>query len=651
MVLLMIFNPLPTAISGSSDAWASLVANIAPLLVLVGEKHVKAYFRSMSISHIFFYTLFSPVGLITTIVTLIRLHGTPFMKKVIGRQSETRSEILADVTSVSYDGVGLEYKARGTTQVLEQTTSPSREDEARVGVYLSMSGTGQIYNKAINSHIELIRAYNEAIGCENSSKIGWCTTDVVSVRGEHGRSRARSLAFCLMQNHGASFREAVTQSDSIDYFASYDEDSAVVDLDDATRSRRLNECAVLTATHLHGPGLSPTIVSTAGAGGPFSARFSTAATRYIASFVCICANITIIAMDATTQEETMTLALISVGFATVFLTSWASTAYIARAAEICRVCLDGFDLLSAGVFSTKDPIGTGLVAPLHSIPISVPAKKPRSNLFVILLVAWSALAYCSLYLGLRATVWWVPFAMVGNSAFAACLRTLSTNEIQLESCSEHAEMGFTKYRGQSELCSLLIAQKEKYSKKANLASLDGENDSDQVYTVLAISGPNISPVSNGLRIQGNSTIQRVLLCNAYAIVEALTNKNYRPQDSGDDFSGGKASLRSELIAHDGIWQQDLDILVQLTEDFYIPSDITSRLIALLQIWVTEALLKEHVFCKCRTFRVPRNEDRSSKAASDLHIFGPFYTFFHEEQSATASGIRFLQHAAGETANA
>ncbi|MCJ1422051.1 hypothetical protein MMC32_008420 [Xylographa parallela] len=664
-----ISNPLPAAISGSSDAWASLVANVAPLLILVGEKHVKAYFKSMSNqSHFLLYAV-SPIGLITTIVTLIRLHGTPFMKQVIGRQFETRSEVLADVTSVSYNGVGLEYKGHGTNQVLEQTTSPSPEDEARVGVYLSMSGSGRIYNKAIYNHIELIRAYDEAIGCENSSEIGWYAIDVVSVRGDDGLSRARNLAFCLTRIHGASVRETITQSEFTNYFASYDEGFAVVELDEATRNRRLDECTVLTATHLNGSGLSPSITSTAGAGGQISSCFSTAATRYIATSVCIFANITIIAIDATTQEETMTLILISVGIATVFLTSWASTAFIARAADIYHVPLEGFDMLSAGVFSMMDPIGTGLLAPLSSISISVPAKKPHSVFLVVFLVMCSASGYVSLYLGLRVSVWWVPFAMLGNSVFAACLRTVSTTGIQLESCSGHKVSDFAKYRAKSELCSLLVAQKEKYSKEAVLASLGSNNGScsdictqfsfgketcphvSSVYTVLAISGPNISPLANGLRSQGYSPIQRVLLCNAYAVVEALNAKNYRLKDSDDLFSGGKASLRSEIIAHDGIWEQNLDILVQLTEDFYIPSDITSQLIALLQIWVTEAFLKEHICYKSRNFSLPQNENLSPGVATDLNIFGPFYTFLQERQSGTTSEIHSLQHIVRETASA
>ena len=61
-------NKSPAAFTNSSDAWASLVANIAPLLILIGEKHVKAYFKTMSQpSHFILYAV-SPIGLVTAIV-------------------------------------------------------------------------------------------------------------------------------------------------------------------------------------------------------------------------------------------------------------------------------------------------------------------------------------------------------------------------------------------------------------------------------------------------------------------------------------------------------------------------------------------------------------------------------------------------------
>ncbi|KAH0603608.1 uncharacterized protein H6S33_007267 [Morchella sextelata] len=99
--------------TGTSDVWAQLVANIAPLLVLVGEKHVKAYFKTMhKTSHHLLFAA-SPIGLVTAVTTLIRLGESPLLKRLIGRQFEPWAQVLMDVTSVSCGEVGLEWVREG----------------------------------------------------------------------------------------------------------------------------------------------------------------------------------------------------------------------------------------------------------------------------------------------------------------------------------------------------------------------------------------------------------------------------------------------------------------------------------------------------------------------------------------------------------
>lgn len=117
-----------SAIESSTDVWAMLVANIVPLLVLLGEKHVKAYFKTMrKRSHYLIYAI-GPIGLVTAVVTLIRIlpERHRWLKKLIGRQYERRAEVLSDVSSVSCGSVKTEYKGGA----LEQTTAPDEEDVA-----------------------------------------------------------------------------------------------------------------------------------------------------------------------------------------------------------------------------------------------------------------------------------------------------------------------------------------------------------------------------------------------------------------------------------------------------------------------------------------------------------------------------------------
>ncbi|KAF8246867.1 hypothetical protein K440DRAFT_630438 [Wilcoxina mikolae CBS 423.85] len=86
------------------------------------------------------YLLFAagPIGLITTVVTLIHLSGSTTVRRLIGRQFETKAEVLADVTSVSYGAVSLEFKGDN----LEQTTNPSISHVAQFYIRGVSAGTG-----------------------------------------------------------------------------------------------------------------------------------------------------------------------------------------------------------------------------------------------------------------------------------------------------------------------------------------------------------------------------------------------------------------------------------------------------------------------------------------------------------------------------
>src|SRR5690606_36351440 len=89
------------AITQSTDVFAALVANIAPLLILVGEKHVKSYMKTISDhSHLFLFAA-GPIGLVTALTTLIRISDITILKRLIGRQHEKESEVVMDVTGCS----------------------------------------------------------------------------------------------------------------------------------------------------------------------------------------------------------------------------------------------------------------------------------------------------------------------------------------------------------------------------------------------------------------------------------------------------------------------------------------------------------------------------------------------------------------------
>ncbi|RPA76568.1 hypothetical protein BJ508DRAFT_310970 [Ascobolus immersus RN42] len=125
------------SITSSGDVWATLVANIVPLLILLGEKHVKAYFKVMQNRSHYLLHAVGPIGLITAVTTLIRIMGFRGLKRLIGRQLETRMELLEDVSSASVGGVGAELKG----YVLEHVANPDPEKLAILYVHGKKEGT------------------------------------------------------------------------------------------------------------------------------------------------------------------------------------------------------------------------------------------------------------------------------------------------------------------------------------------------------------------------------------------------------------------------------------------------------------------------------------------------------------------------------
>ncbi|RPA76084.1 hypothetical protein BJ508DRAFT_417730 [Ascobolus immersus RN42] len=139
-----------SSIGSSADVWAMLVANIVPLLILLGEKHVKAYFKTMRhFSHYLIYAV-GPIGLVTAVVTLIRILPDNFraVKRLIGRQYERRAEVLSDVTSVSCGPVETEFK----DGAFEQTTQVGGDDVAICYLQGKVEGSVEATFKAIEKY-------------------------------------------------------------------------------------------------------------------------------------------------------------------------------------------------------------------------------------------------------------------------------------------------------------------------------------------------------------------------------------------------------------------------------------------------------------------------------------------------------------------
>lgn len=85
----------------STDVWATVIANAAPLMALVGERNAKEFMRTVSNWHQLLLLSCAPLGILAISVSSIRLSGPGFLKRLVGRDSERRSEALVEVTPLS----------------------------------------------------------------------------------------------------------------------------------------------------------------------------------------------------------------------------------------------------------------------------------------------------------------------------------------------------------------------------------------------------------------------------------------------------------------------------------------------------------------------------------------------------------------------
>ncbi|KAI9873933.1 MAG: hypothetical protein M1830_010380 [Pleopsidium flavum] len=432
-------NSNNVAITGSSDAWASLVANVVPLLILVGEKHVKAYFKCLSQrSQLALYAV-SPIGLVTAMVTMVRLGNSPLMKRLIGRQFESRAEVLADVTSVSGGNVGFEL--RGPRSILEQTINPDPKDEARFWIQGRKIGTGR-EGIEFGAQVEALvnRASKSWIGVEVGSTVadsqsqpvnraypggidneGWMT-GVIS-------NESRNCQGTVLIVFDASGKDArnVARSHTVDC-STLMKPLTAGPVDSCCNSRSL--------AYVSWPDVSQPLTTNANVNHKRMRIF-----QNTAALICLLINVALTILNWVVTHNKLTTSLISLGLTGSTMSSFWTAVLVSRGTSQETVSTEGIHPFRAGFWSSNYPWGVRLNYSPRQVVMSVERDKTSQHfsleihdLVTPASVFVTASAFILLYLGLRAAEWWVPFAMLGNVAFATCMRaTLTVNSPLLSS--------------------------------------------------------------------------------------------------------------------------------------------------------------------------------------------------------------------------
>ena len=661
-------NNSPAAITNSGDAWAGLVANIAPLLVLLGEKHVKAYFKSMSRqSHSLLYAI-SPIGLITAVVTLIRLCGSPLMKRIIGRQFETRAEVLADVTSVSYGEVGLRFQKDRRT--IEQAMSPPPEDETYFAIYLKDTFSGASLKQNMQDRFNIFGAFDDVTRINDERRIEWYSINVIKVQGCDARIRSQRLAWHKTKIESRNIMSRLFEVDDLQ--EGQISDSTVDSLCSPSsiesifsKGQCLDECTISNATYLEGPGVSPVLTSTESLDGSTFALPNKQNMRYCATLICATLNIVIIAASGILGDSVITLTLISVGVLGAFLGSLMTANFIRRSAKLTYLSMIGSTVICAGFFSNDDLEGIGLTYSPSTIVISTASDGPSTAWASSLTVLLSTMAFISLYLGLRAAAWWVPLTMLANLGLAAFLRAMLGREMNVKEVQSEKASVFSKFRRKAVLDYLVIEQiltpttsatsiqnnniddynEGKVLTFANSSASDSDSGG---WTIISAAGMakahpcEYIPPERG--VSGADRVVKTLLYNAFNIAYILYASGFMPRDSRLASLHQGNFLQSEFLGDTAIWRQPLELLLPFS---YVDSDLIlddPRLARLLRIWVTEAFVGDHVFTKGEPYSLPRWPIEPNKS-----VFSS--PFVKEEPIDEEAGILLLQRTIRETAQA
>jgi len=554
-----------SAIGASSDVWAALVANIAPLLVLVGEKHVKAYFKVMCrTSHHLLYAA-GPIGLVTAITTLVRLNGSPLLKRIIGRQFETRAEVLADVTSVTAGDVCLELK----NGKLEQTTNPDPQDWAQFYVHGKKLGDAQVALDYGASFMPIIGSI--AYGSVPTSsqqymrKWGWAMAASFRVVGDDAAVKARKVAEAYLVGSTSLGDDQDTEE--------LRGAEACVALYAAWTDVSFN----LTASHCLDHGLTDIM-------------------RTAVVLVCVLADVAIIAMNWMQQRDIQNCALVSIGVAISVLGSFITARLVDAASDETTIDLTPLSATRAGFYSERIPEGTMLsFCPEAVVISSVATMRPERKRLVGILthctVVVMTLGYVALYLGLRTSLWWAPLALLFTFAVASVARAYFVpDQLELLDSGNPSPFPFGDVlEAESARGDLLFKDeesppitKEKDPKDTGSGSQSGNLDTSTPGLPLQLSPARIGPTYETVAYKcafSESAVHCSLANNRFfiAAVLAITIRLRRHSAVGRsvpvEFTESTLTntttqvLYSDLLGRDGVWRQPLEIMVSEVDMF------------------------------------------------------------------------------------
>ena len=116
----------------SSDLWATVIRNVAPIMTLVGERNAKEFLRVSSSHDQLFLMATAPLGILSLMICAIRLSGPRILRRLTGRESDPKSEALVELTPLSVAPATSVY----TPNAVEIKPSEQRDEVAFVCAHI-----------------------------------------------------------------------------------------------------------------------------------------------------------------------------------------------------------------------------------------------------------------------------------------------------------------------------------------------------------------------------------------------------------------------------------------------------------------------------------------------------------------------------------
>ena len=138
-------------IAASSDVWATVIANVAPIMTLVGERNAKEFLRVSSSHDQLFLMATAPLGILSLLICAIRLSGHRLLRRLTGREADPKSEALVERTPLSVAPATSVY----TQHAVE--IKPSEQRDEVVFVCAHIKQTSDVY-QALKSFKHIIRS-------------------------------------------------------------------------------------------------------------------------------------------------------------------------------------------------------------------------------------------------------------------------------------------------------------------------------------------------------------------------------------------------------------------------------------------------------------------------------------------------------------